>query len=545
MPAPTGSLFDTEALAFEEIINKDVDVILPMLDEAFRGSIVSSADVFPTQQLGREWKAIRIIRGTYTGVIDAGVARADFSLYGEQNTGWGQRMMMQTIQQKFPDPLEGPKARTVRLAIPLQSQHTNLALSWQEMQAEANPGYVGQVIAPIMEGFARNMAHQLVNFWYISQSDSYRLGTMKAGTVFVENNTPSSGLHRISFETTELTPNRFWRGQRVDIHRNYSGSDNCRLNDDITGSADNGASQNVDTRLNVLVEYVDELTNTVALITDEDPFVTWDGFAELVGTTSTAAGSQPSAGDFVTFANQRTGSGSFTGYAGINSWLKGGTGGDDNFLLGADRDSTDFVSVVENPEFKSLIGSINGPLTEPLLISILRRFHSAKDRYGMDVDTLIGSDGVWLEYFRQLIPQFRRDRTGRPASLTSEGLREGFEIVCDGRAYRGMVSTYVEDGTVYGIKKGGGNWERIVPPFPDRAATFDRAESFIPFRFALPTLLNNGQTRALIFDAPSGGGSTRVTEFVQMPGLIHLQYAPQQPVGIKLTGVDTYTYFPS
>lgn len=544
MAVATGSLFDTESLAFEEIINKDVDVILPMLDEAFRGSIVSSADVFPTNQLGREWKAIRIIRGTYTGVIDGGIARGDFTLYGESTTGWGARMTIQDITQTFPDPLEGPKARTVRLAIPLQSQHTNLALSWQEMQAEANPGYVGQVIAPIMEGFARNMAHQLVNFWYISQSNSYRLGTMKGGTVVITEDAPGSGLWRIAFETTELTPNRFWRGMRVDIHRNYSGSNHTRLNDTEKGNADNGASQTVSTRINVLVEFVDELTNTIALVTDVDPYIGWDGMGEETATTSTAAGSQPTTGDFITPANMRTGAGNFTGYAGVNSWIKDGSGGDENFLLGADRDSTDFVSVIDNPEFKSLVGAINGPLTEPLLVSILRRFHSAKDRYGMDVDTLIGSDGVWLEYFRQLIPQFRRDRTGRPASLTSEGLREGFEIVVDGRSYRGMVSTYVEDGVVYGIKKGGGNWERIVPPFPDRAATFDRAEAFIPFRFALPTLLNNNQSRALIFDSSGPNSRSMITEFVQMPGLIHLQYAPKQPVGIKLTGVDTFTYFP-
>ena len=114
MPEATGNLFDIEANVFEEIINKDVDIILPTLDPAWRDTFVSNQGVFPTNQLGRQWKAIRILRGTYTGVIDGGTARDDFTLYGENYTRWSDKMMLQDIEQTWPDPLEGPKPGSLR-----------------------------------------------------------------------------------------------------------------------------------------------------------------------------------------------------------------------------------------------------------------------------------------------------------------------------------------------------------------------------------------------------------------------------------------------
>ena len=38
--------------------------------------------------------------------------------------------------------------------------------------------------------------------------------------------------------------------------------------------------------------------------------------------------------------------------------------------------------------------------------------------------------------------------------------------------------------------------------------------------------------------------SQTITEFVQLPGVVHMNLAPKMPVGIKLTGVTSYTYWP-
>jgi hypothetical protein len=538
----TGNLFDIEANVFEEIINKDVDIILPTLDPAWRDTFVSNQGVYPTSQLGRQWKAIRVLRGTYTGVIDGGVARDDFTLYGENHTRWGDKMLVQEIEQTWPDPLEGPKPGSIRMAFGIESMHTNLALSWQELQAEATPAYIGQVIAPIMTGFAKNLAHQLCNFWYTSQSDSYAMATVATGTAAQGSHPTYTSLFYFTFQTAEYTPNRFFRGQRVDIYQaDLPGLSSSSTSEDRLGqvrandTAATEGNQSAATRINVMVEYVDELKNEVRLVTATNPTAFLNGNGFTLGD-----------GDSIVPANIKTGTGNFTGIAGINSWIKGGAGGDDNYLLGAERDSTDFVDVTIHPEYKSLVAAVNAPLTEPLLLSILRRFHSSKDRYGMGVDCLIASDGVWLEYFRQLVPQFTRERAGRLGSITDEGLSEGFNFTSDGRSYMGYMSTYIEDGTVYGIKKSGGNWERVVPPFPAGASTMGDVEGFIPFRFVLPAILNTNQTRALVYQNPAtaGSASPRITEFVQLPGVVHLNLAPKQPAGIKLTGVSSYTYWP-
>jgi len=547
--ALTGNLFDIEAPAFEEIINKDIDLILPTLDPAWRDTFVSNQGVFPTSQLGRQWKAIRILRGTYTGVIDGGGSRDDFTLYGENHTRWGDKMLMQDIEQTWPDPLEGPKPGSIRLAFGIESMHTNLALSWQELQAEATPAYIGQVIAPIMTGFAKNMAHQLCNFWYTSQSDSYAMCTVGTASVAWTSHPVYTSLYYCEFTTAEYTPNRFFRGQRVDIYEALA--DMIESTSSISSAGDVGLGmirandtkflgnlQTPLTRINVMVEFVDELANRVRLVSATDP-ATWR--ASTGHTLATT--------DKIVPANIKKVGGKFTGIAGINSWLKAGADGagtDSAKLLGAEADSTDFVDVTVHPEYKSLIAAVNAPLTEPLLLSILRRFHSSKDRYGMGIDCLIASDGVWLEYFRQLVPQFTRERAGRLGSITDEGLSEGFNFTCDGRNYTGYMSTYIEDGTVYGIKKGGGNWEKVVPPWPAGASTMGEMEGFIPFKFVLPAILNTNQTRALVYQNPASAGSAspRITEFVQMPGVVHMNLAPKQPVGIKLTGVTSYTYWP-
>jgi hypothetical protein len=547
MPTATGNLFDIESNVFEEIINKDVDIILPTLDPAWRDTFVSNQGVFPTSQLGRQWKAIRVLRGTYTGVIDGGTARDDFTLYGETHTRWTDKSLIQQIDQTWPDPLEGPKPGSLRLAFGIESMHTNLALSWQELQAEATPAYIGQVIAPIMTGFAKNMAHQLCNFWYTSQSDSYAMASVLSAETAWTNHTDYTGTWYCEFTTAEYTPNRFYRGQRVDIYpagyddmlsSSTSASSESALHTGACRSNDTAAAemnQTPLTRINVIVDFVDELANLVRVVTGTNP-TTW---RQGVGHTLTA-------GDKIVPANIKKGTGNFTGIAGINTWLKGGSGGDDDYLLGAERDSTDFVDVTVHPEYKSLIVAANQSLTEPYLLSLLRRFHSSKDRYGMGIDCLIASDGVWLEYFRQLVPQFTRERAGRLGSITDEGLSEGFNFTCDGRSYMGYTSTYIEDGTVYGVKKSGGNWEKIVPPYPAGASTMGEMEGFIPFKFVLPAILNTNQTRALIYQNPTsaGGASPRVTEFVQMPGVVHMNLAPKQPVGIKLTGVTSYNYWP-
>lgn len=85
----------------------------------------------------------------------------------------------------------------------------------------------------------------------------------------------------------------------------------------------------------------------------------------------------------------------------------------------------------------------------------------------------------------------------------------------------------------------GQNWKRYVPPTPAGYSTFDRNEGFIPFNFIAGALTGTGTNKLPIYDSSASGNRSMVTEGVQMPGLLRMQLVPDQPAGMKLTGVTT------
>ena len=193
-----------------------------------------------------------------------------------------------------------------------------------------------------------------------------------------------------------------------------------------------------------------------------------------------------------------------------------------------------------HPEHKSYAKTSVGALTEHKLRQYLRGFHRAKDRYGMYIDCLIASDGVWLNYESQKIGQYMVDRTGRPSSINSEGSADGFSFTMDGRTYKGYTSNFVEDGAVYGIRKGGQNWKVYTPPSPAGTQKAPEVESFIPFEFVAPALGYSGIKAPI---SKSVSNFSQVTEGVQLPGMLRMQLVPDQPAGLKLTGCSTDTEY--
>jgi len=163
----------------------------------------------------------------------------------------------------------------------------------------------------------------------------------------------------------------------------------------------------------------------------------------------------------------------------------------------------------------------------------LRRFHVAKAKLGQTIDSLVASDGVWLSYEAQKIGQYQIERTGNLSNLNNEGSNEGFAFTFEGRTYKGHTSNYVETGTVYGWKTSGNNWKRYVPPDYAGLQNMSEADSFVPFRFVVPALTGLSSVKWPYQIA----GSNLLTEAIQMPGMLRMQLIPDQPAGLKLTGV--------
>ena len=535
--ATAGSLFDKQSDRIQEVLNKNIEMFLPALDPAWRDTFVTSQGVGPASMIGRDLKILKIYMGSMAGVLDMADTSSNFVLYGDKTvTDIGAKLQQQSNTNTWPDATDGVMARPFRLGVGMKAMVSNLYMSLGEMTAEATPAFIGEVIGPKLEGHARLMAHTLCNYWYLAENNSYQLGSFP----FVSGNT--SNLYSTDFFTTTTVPtfiaaaaitnntvralkitvteksiDRFAVGMRVDVFDDAANQ--IRINDTVATAAGQGPT----TRISAWVAAVDEVGGTVTIAFGA-------GINIAVGSTKIY---------YVYFANARqTGaaSGAITaskgyGFAGINSWLKN-TGN----LLGGDYDSSNAIDVNVHPEFKSYFKTSVGTLTEHKMRQYLRGYHRAKEKYGQYIDCLIASDGVWLNYESQKIGQYMLDRTNRLSSLQNEGSQEGFKFSFDGRTYTGYTSNYVEDGTVYGIRKGGANWKKYVPPSPKGTQKFDKAEGFIPFEFVGPSL---GYADIKVPIQKVVGNSSLVTEGMQMPGMLRMQLVPDQPSGMKLTGVTT------
>ena len=505
--APLNSLFNAQSTRIQEILNKNIEVFLPALDPAWRDTTVSSQGVGQSNLIGRDMKILKIYMGSMAGVLEMADTRSNFVLYGDDTVlNVADKMQTQGLTNTWPDATEGAMAKPYRLGIGMKAMVSNLLVTLGEMQAEATPAFIGEILAPKLEGHARLIAHTLCNYWYISDNTWYSLGTITSKSTSFSTNTTAS------FTPGEGNIDRYAVGQRVDIYEGSAGTTGAtRRNDDGTGK-----------RVNAFVTKVDEVKNLVTIT--------------VIGlnchNNATSARNIANT-DIVVFANGAVAGSRGYGIAGINSWLKK-TGN----LLGNDADgsSDNQINVDTHPEFKSFFKSSVGTLTEHKMRQYLRGFHRAKEKYGQYIDCLIASDGVWLNYESQKIGQYNLDRTGKLSSLTNEGSQEGFKFTFDGRTYTGYTSNYIENGTVYGLRKGGANWKKYVPPSPKGTQKFDKAEAFIPFEFVAPAL-GYSTIKVPITKVGTGSGNSLLTEGAQMPGMLRMQLVPDQPAGMRLDGV--------
>ena len=510
----TGQIFNSESNRIEEILSKSIDTILPTMDPIWRDTVVTSQGVGPVSEFSRDFVVNKLYRTGMTGVIENGHQKQDFGLFGDAQNAqnkFGNRLYKSNsgALTQFPDPADGAKAKTFALSVPMRSMYTNLMLSLGEMQMEATPAVIGDVIAPTLQGFAQNLSHTLCNYWYTSQNDNYQLGKVKTASY-----TAVGTLYKAVITTYEESYERFFTGQRIDILDGTTTPPTARLNEDGSGL-----------RASVYVDSVDDLAGTVTLVSDAN--VLKNLFLND--------------GDFIVYANQfikegvangaidNTAGGDYVGIAGVNSWLKASGN-----LLGLEA-GTNKIDVGEHPEFKSFVKDNVGVLTETKLRQYLRRFHSAKQKLGQTIDSLVASDGVWLSYEAQKVGQYMIDRTNNLSNMSNEGSTGEFNFTFEGRSYKGATSNYVENGAVYGWKTSGNNWKRYVPPEYSGLQKMNEVDQHIPFRFVVPALTGGSSVKYPYMNP----GSNMLTESVQMPGMLRMQLIPDQAAGLKLGGVTT------
>lgn len=504
---------DRRSVAIQQIIARTTTFFMARVNPVFRTRIINSIGVQSSGEgLGRDLKILKTYQGGLTGVIESATPRADFILHGEATSDLGVKLYLQSQNQTFPDALKGPNPRPYRLGINMHGFVTNLALSMSEHDLEALPANIAPVIAPKLVGFARNLARRISTYWYLSQNLDYRLCHITSVTAVT-----GAGPYTWTFQPDNQATSRFTVGDMIDIYTDVATP--VRQND-TTGTV---GDQLLTTALQAYVAAVDHMNNTVTVVSVDDPDADW-----------VAA---PANLSFIAYHNTRIANNVFTGLAGVNSWLKTGDGTtNDNFLLGAERDTSNAIDVTVHPEFKSFTKAVNAPLTEHYLRQVLARMLAALDETGGSLDTILCSEGVILAYLAQKIGRERIDRTGRVASLDNEGGGdEQLRIVVEGQTFTFYTDRYIESGTVY-IMKVGNNWTMKVPPSGPGMQGFDRVDMpGVPFEFVAPALTGTGSSRMPILDTSGSHGMP--TDFYQMPGRMRLQLIPEQTQMGKLTSV--------
>jgi hypothetical protein len=549
MPAPTASIFGTKSSQIREVLSKGIIELMPTLDPVFTKVVNSARGVSRSDQIGRDHLVVKHIRTGVTGVIDGAANQADFPLYGDDsNVALGPRLHTQSLTRTFPNPLEGPNQTAFRMAFGMRAMLGNIMLTLGEMTLDNNPEFIDEHIMPKISGFAMNMAQMNCNYWWLSQNNFYALTSVVGAATTGFSLQPNSGGRVLVLETSlsNWAVHRFFTGQRVQFYaadgsvarRNGSTGDSVFVvvaHDEMNGKV---FFRSINNQVLSTASGSGRPFYDATIDSDVQNLRTTDicVFANTVGSSSTPFAASPW----------------FVGFAGPNSWMKygdadGTNDSNDNCLLGRERPGTNSgysgnINVNVHPEFRSLLWNNSGnALTEHQLRKILRAFHAAKKRYGYDIDTLVASEGVWLAYEAQQISREWIDRTSRLSSVRSNQGSDneendfGMQFTFDGRTIKLYTSNWVESNTAYGLKMGGGNWKRYMPPGPKGIKKFDKSPAYAPFEFVGRLL--NGTDSDMIPISRVSNNLTQTTEGTSMPCWQRMQFAPDQIPGLKITGL--------
>ena len=526
MPTVAGSLLDRNAPVMREVIGNAAFEFMAKEDPAFREMILSGMDMMSANELGRDLRFKMRFYGGLTGVIRGGHVVTDASnnniggnlaaLFGEATTALGPKLFTQTVQRTFPNALHGANPLPYGLTGTLYAIETNLYLTLTMMSMDALPANIKDHVMPVLRGFAKHISRFAANAFHANQDDQYRIasfGPSSGGNAYSRDNAART----LTFFPVEEVAHRFEVGMGVDLF----------------SSATVRVNEISDVRILLFVSAVNYWTNEVTLVSAA---VTVDGDAVTHATTYSNANIGESA--FVCFAEQfETGTNTFKGLYGWRDWfVNSGNLLRSQAITDADIDS---ASVDDHPEFRSGRFQNVGTLTERGLLQYLATTTNALEPWDYFIDTLIAAPGIWTNMFDQMQAFERQDRTDRPGSLNSLGLKEGFAIQHEGKTYRGFTSKWLEKGVMMGIRRGG-NWRVLVPPSPSEFRTNalpdpeNDLDNRYPIEFVVPALTG---TESLRFPILTSSGE--LTHGTQMPGWIRMQFAPGEQIpGVFWEGID-------
>lgn len=348
--------------------------------------------------------------------------------------------------------------------------------------SELTQGRVDQIEA-ILEGTAENLAFfKCSNFWAdtdnTSSSSGYPLHGILAKFTGTNVNV-SNGAFSASYVITTDTINRLTDGQAIDLWRLDAASDEwCLVNVGSGGTHDPAtpANQAFGNGNNALfINSVDGFANKIEIYNASGATLDLDA-VEYCILPHGAYGTLPlidstTDGDSILLPHNpaRLIRSSGTIYGNTNAissrWQRG-------------------IVLADHPVFRSYEQAINGSLTQAVLFRELATCERRR-RSKYRPDTFIASPGVWASYADSLDGAITYERNGTPLKLRDGVQSEGdsfMQFQLFGRKYRGQHNNWIEEGTMYGINMGEGNYRELRPKLQRNAGTnsyFDPSIQFV------------------------------------------------------------------
>ena len=501
----------------QELIGRTAEELMPTMDPITRDPVWNSITTDNIMDVvGRDLMIRHQYDGSLAGVIQPAQRTNFFTMVGDKmdgNVDLTGRLRTLNPTQAWPSFKDGAVAQSWGLTWTLGGFLTNIGWSLSMLTMEATPANIRKYVAPIMQGFGRNITRYVINGFYANPLKGYALGTLASGA------TTAAGTRTLTFQPAEETVVRFEEGMAVDI---VNSTQTARIN------------ANAGIRIRAFVVSRNPFKNTVTIAFDNKDV---QGNAVDFATWILANGGLTTANNIVRYADVGIdASGNLlSGGTGIKhmytwrDWFKfGGSTPVEKRLLGdqaVTATANDFIDVDVREQFQSLPFNVNGSLTEKTLVRQLSLAQTGMRSNGYDVTQLIFAPGIMQNIFEGRLNREYEERKNMPGSTDNLGYKGGFSISTEYGKVSGETSHMLDAGHILGVnnKK---NWTLVSYALPRGAKKSSQEGKDPKIPLILPFGAFNGGDVMQYMDPTTN----MPTEFAFTPGYVTMQFGPGRQI---------------
>ena len=504
------------------VIHESLPAIAPIYNQIEQTSIGVVRDT----GIGRGWKVIHLYATGVAGLMEssdpAGIGMSAFT--GNQATQFLQGTSA-TNMAPFPTAAASPHTSSLKRELTLHMVTGNFSLPVTWMQADAlTAAQIKQVARDIKAvGDLRAMVEAASFFAYTANDGTYDQDVLGRISAIAENSGTADYID-VTVDEEYGRISNFRTGMVLDIVADSSGE--VQTGTDTDGTDVRNYTHTGAQYVYLIITDVDYLGKKITLT----PVNSVTGAKPNYGSGTSGDVFQASyagaADDWLVMSRcSRYDSGSRPMLSwGLEDWIKGsGT-----VMGGAAAAAA--LDLDTYHQFKSQVVAVNGPLTDSVMNSYIGGYLDAYP--GQSLDTIITTQGVTLKYLEQpglYNNRMNYDRTGK--ALNVAGGWQDVSYSFNGRLLRWIISPMCLTKRLYGLKLGGGNLKRYIPP---------RVGG------------NDGRVGGEVeFLAPLGGhsgifkiahGSTGASQnYLEAPFWQYKLIAPVDVCGVKLTSLTEAT----